>query len=1395
MQVVILKQPLYGSVYWNGKDFIYTSYTGANINDSFIYSKSLNGQTTIHTKFVNSYNTAPSTINIELTANVLEKIVTINKSEIGFDSTTDLGAIRITEVYGNRYGKSYTDGENIYYIPEPYNDVEVLTYVITDKEYFVSGTITINLTGGIASRDIPVTGIRRFAAVDQKLTQLGSISANIDQIYNLLNYYSGGWENVDYIRYNAMTDIVENGTSTFNSLYRNKPKYESFISGVTANSAKWDSDVPIGAATYDLINPKVLDWKNEYTTLTAYRIDWNNAITTTNILSDGIYYVYDIINTTNQTIVDNATTTWDNTEIAAITANYFPLWYSLYNTVTANSSIWNKNILDTINLSAVYYLQKIKFDNTTQTLISNYLDKWDLTNLNSLSSIYFDLWNTILPVLSSNYKIWNTAISTLTSLSSNYYKEKYKFDNLTETVITNYLTKWIAEDVQNFLNTYADTFNSSLITLLSSYTPEWNTAISTLTSLSSNYYKEKYKFDNVTQTVIDNYFTKWIAADVQNFLNAYADIFNSSLITLLNLYAPEWNTAISTLTSLSSNYEEGRYNFNNTRQTVLDNYLSIWNLSSLNQLSALYFNTWDNTYNTLTSYNSQWNNAISTLTSLSSNYNEYRYNFNNTLQTVLDNYLTIWNLNNLNQLSALYFNKWNNVYNTLTSYAPEWNTAISTLTSLSSNYEEGRYNFNNTLQTVLNNYLSIWNLNNLNQLSALYFNTWDNTYNTLTSYNSQWNVDTNTIALLNSDYNNNINYTNFYNIVQSNSSILWGTDEVLAASIYFNNWINLYNNITAYSASWNASNQFSNAILLYNNLTNTVTANSATIWDSSDTLYLNYDLLRYVNFLTLLKSSSSVWDTSLYASVSSDFNKKLSNYESLTQLLTSAEGLSSWGLLSSYNISNYTPRWDYVFNFLFIDDYITYYNNISDIYNTFYIDYNDASLKFDTFKQFVDDNIIFWDTTTLTNLITTNNIKWNSVYNTIYGLSSNWFFNNKNADPLYNYTQAQSSKLINLNTTLTSNSGYWNDVLDFINLSSNILTNGNETISVSVNDINIRGNLTVKQNLSVYGIISNINTEIITTSSFTVTNETNDDAFVVTKIGGYGGITTFKNPLSVNVLDINANRTVGINTSAANTDLTVIGNISANGYIYPFLTDTITLYRENSAKYETTYNVITSLSSGINTLNSNKQKYNQYSYYVNLSSSIINDLLSINFINYDNMYNISIGQSSNNVYANDFINLSSVNFNKDDEFRNKKQKYDTLYNVVTGLSTGFIGGTYEIHNTFSYQNLLSSKIIHFIVPENLKVLGWTILADKSTITTIDVLSTTYLKYNPGNAIQQTLISLSNKPSLNNQSKNRFTGLDSSWSTNLIKDSIIILKVTQNTAASAISVNIKVSKYK
>ena len=38
---------------------------------------------------------------------------------------------------------------------------------------------------------------------------------------------------------------------------------------------------------------------------------------------------------------------------------------------------------------------------------------------------------------------------------------------------------------------------------------------------------------------------------------------------------------------------------------------------------------------------------------------------------------------------------------------------------------------------------------------------------------------------------------------------------------------------------------------------------------------------------------------------------------------------------------------------------------------------------------------------------------------------------------LYNYTQAQSTKLINLNTTLTSNSGYWNNVLDFINLSSN----------------------------------------------------------------------------------------------------------------------------------------------------------------------------------------------------------------------------------------------------------------------------------------------------------------------------------------------------------------------
>ena len=61
-KVVILKQPLYGSVYWDGYKFVYTPKPGSTNNDSYIYSvTNERGATQTLTNYVNPVNTPPLT--------------------------------------------------------------------------------------------------------------------------------------------------------------------------------------------------------------------------------------------------------------------------------------------------------------------------------------------------------------------------------------------------------------------------------------------------------------------------------------------------------------------------------------------------------------------------------------------------------------------------------------------------------------------------------------------------------------------------------------------------------------------------------------------------------------------------------------------------------------------------------------------------------------------------------------------------------------------------------------------------------------------------------------------------------------------------------------------------------------------------------------------------------------------------------------------------------------------------------------------------------------------------------------------------------------------------------------------------------------------------------------
>ena len=64
--IEIVKQPLYGTVYCNNIEFVYTPLSVYTGNDSYTYRIVENGKSYLITKDVNALNTPPITNNISL---------------------------------------------------------------------------------------------------------------------------------------------------------------------------------------------------------------------------------------------------------------------------------------------------------------------------------------------------------------------------------------------------------------------------------------------------------------------------------------------------------------------------------------------------------------------------------------------------------------------------------------------------------------------------------------------------------------------------------------------------------------------------------------------------------------------------------------------------------------------------------------------------------------------------------------------------------------------------------------------------------------------------------------------------------------------------------------------------------------------------------------------------------------------------------------------------------------------------------------------------------------------------------------------------------------------------------------------------------------------------------
>jgi hypothetical protein len=350
-------------------------------------------------------------------------------------------------------------------------------------------------------------------------------------------------------------------------------------------------------------------------------------------------------------------------------------------------------------------------------------------------------------------------------------------------------------------------------------------------------------------------------------------------------------------------------------------------------------------------------------------------------------------------------------------------------------------------------------------------------------------------------------------------------------------------------------------------------------------------------------------------------------------------------------------------------------------------------------------------------------------------------------------------------------------------------------MSFSAKDLYVIGSTHIYGNLSALGSRILVDTTIQSTSSFNITNAGSTTAMLVNKTNG-GAILNLNRPNST-VFYIKAQTNqVGINLSAFpdnTTALTVSGNISATGYVYP-IPDALTLYSSKSGAYETAYTYVTANSAAIDSfILSSKPIYDSMVTYI--KSGAISSFSAVTIPYYDK-YNNDVNDLyfTKNTQTSTFIALSGGVFGLDNLFAANSSKYEQTYNFT---STAAIAqsSNYVISHFFGHNNIVNNQKINMVINDNIKIKSWSLYSDVTnpiggtTYATVDILSSTYSNFGRSTPLPVSITN-GNPPSLIGTNKNTGTNLSS---VNIPQGSILQFSLTNNTSVSGLLINLTVQK--
>jgi hypothetical protein len=296
-------------------------------------------------------------------------------------------------------------------------------------------------------------------------------------------------------------------------------------------------------------------------------------------------------------------------------------------------------------------------------------------------------------------------------------------------------------------------------------------------------------------------------------------------------------------------------------------------------------------------------------------------------------------------------------------------------------------------------------------------------------------------------------------------------------------------------------------------------------------------------------------------------------------------------------------------------------------------------------------------------------------------------------------------------------------------------------VVMSANDVKMSGNLTIQGNITILGDASEIDTTVVATSSFSVTNHTTNPALSIVQFN-YKDIAVFQNSgstiVTINSAGILINGYLSSNGNVIGNNITALQKTSSNwDSTFNTVTSNSAFWQNsyvaltsNSANWNSTYSVVSSNSAfWVNsyvTLTSNSANWN--STYTNVSSNSAfwqtsYTILSSNSSNWNSTYSTVLasssvwlsGSSTNDFYSNNlttnnliiqnglFLSVSTLSTSTDIQLLSTHQSYWFIgTNGATSINlnlpyanTNIDGLFYSIKNTYNGGNSFTITIKDF----------------------------------------------------------------------------------------------------